>query len=1247
MAKAKTHINFETGHVSFLDESGKRQQYNMALQPSTTVGLTEHNQNYDKPFLENFDIGDSYQNKVLKLQAVSDYTIKPNSDTNISLRVVGPYNDNERYSFKPNNTYLLTKRLLCVSSAEVFDTLTVRLRSVSNYTVRVFKDTTIGYYECSPQLADSTLERFGSSNEGDTRMVISDFTINPFLKNSDAICLHALLQEYSDVFASTTRQMGRTHLVEHEINLEDKILPIKCKPYRVSQKERDIISKQIQEMLDQGVIRPSHSPWASPIVLVKKKDKTMRFCVDYRKINSATRKSCYPLPNIDDILTYLGGCNYFSTLDMFSGYWQIGIKEEHKPYTAFVAQGQGQFEFNVLSFGLCNAPATFQHLADQVFSGMKWSDIMIYLDDIIIFSKTFEEHLDKLKRVFKRLRDSGLTLNPRKCVLMEEELNILGHTVSKVGIRPDDSKLLAVKNFPRPTSVKHIQSFVGLCSYYRKYIKNFAIFAHPLHEATKKSTGFVWEIEQEEAFQALKEKLSTAPVLHHYNPNMDCELRTDASHAGIGAILLQKDAKNDLHPIAYLSRSLSKAEKNYTISEIEALAVIWSLKYLRHLIYGRHVTIVSDHHALCYLKRIKEATGKLARWAIQLSEYQYTIVHKSGKLHRDVDCLSRYPVLDNSGSKTSDEAEIPTFLTVVENVAELQRRDTDLNMIISILENPISCATPIAVRRRLKNFILIDSILYKKNASPEGHEYLLVVPKSLIHEILDQNHKDPLSAHLGITKTWIKIKNRFYWEGQQKDIEKYIKSCHECQSRKGRSNVKPTGLLQPIPVGTPFERIGIDLLGPFPRSRSGKTVIVVATDYATRWAETKALTDGKAHHVAKFVFEQIIVRHGAPRHILSDRGKVFQSAIFTELLKVMGTKSSFTTSYHPQTNGLTERLNKTLANSLAIYTNSKQTDWDEYLPHVTFAYNTSRQDTTGFSPFRLVYVREPILPSEASLNSPVQNVEITNLQEQALRVRSLAVENIQKSQEKSKVRYNAKHRHIEFQEGDKVRVFTPIRKVGRSDKLLLRYFGPYVVLRRLNDVDYIIQMGTHKNARKDVIHVSRILPYYDSWQETKPDVETQELDDFLQSLKHNSPSYPNLELTLEQTSPPPSIPVVKYTSVELELKHATHNVLPQKQRIGDVVLEKKGDRATYLLVIKQNISDKLNYLNIWKALKNLQTLLAQTAEKRLGIPIMNLKSEAVRWNTILELIKHIFRDSSIALSIYVETVDNAGNPDSN
>ena len=552
----------------------------------------------------------AYNTPPTKVRIAEDYLLRPSEEREVRIDATLSAEDAVSYKFKPNESFMIKKGLYIGHRLRVKDNgnIVVKIKNLRFVPQRLFERTNIG----SLELARVTHQCVCTAVVSDNASAEIEYDVSTTLEVNERESLINLLREYRDVFAADTSEMGYTDLVEHIINVEEAA-PIKIRPYRVSQKEREIIDEQIQEMLQYGVIRPSSSPWASPIVLVKKKDGKTRFCVDYRQLNSVTRKDCYPLPNIDDILTYVGKAKYFSTLDLFSGYWQVGIREECKAYTSFVVSGGGSYEFNKLPFGLCNAPATFQMLVDKLFHDMKWKEILCYLDDIVVFSATFEEHLARLRGVFERLRFAGLTLKGSKCFFVQEKVKLLGHVVSSTGLAPDEDKLDAISKFPQPRSVKDIQSFLGLCNYYRKFIRNFSIIARPMYEATRKDLHFEWNETLQGVFDLLKEVLVNAPVLAHFDNQAPTELHVDASRIGIGAVLLQTDEEGKAHPIAYVSRSLTKAEKNYGISELEALGVVWSLGYLRHLIYGRPVRILTDHAAICYLKNVKNPTGRLAR----------------------------------------------------------------------------------------------------------------------------------------------------------------------------------------------------------------------------------------------------------------------------------------------------------------------------------------------------------------------------------------------------------------------------------------------------------------------------------------------------------------------------------------------------------------------------------------------------------------------------------------------------------
>ncbi|UYV79429.1 K02A2.6-like [Cordylochernes scorpioides] len=420
--------------------------------------------------------------------------------------------------------------------------------------LKIMKNQTLAFGS-SPAKINVSREREVEENEEPR------FQINENLSPKEQKELKQVLERYGDLFSS---RLGRTNLAKHRIDTEDA-KPIKHKPYRVSAKERDIIKEQIDEMLTEGIIRPSSSPWSFPVILVKKRDGKYRFCVDYRKLNNVTVKDVYPIPRIDEVMDTLQGSTHFSAIDLRSGYWQVEVEERDKEKTAFTT-AHGLYEFNVMPFGLCNAPATFERNMENMLGNLRWQICLCYLDDVIIYSPDFPTHLKRLEAVFRCFRESNLRLNDQKCRFAFEELEILGYITSKHGIKPAEHNIKAVRNFPRPKKVKQVQSFLGMCSYYRKFIKDFSKIADPLTNLIKKSVSFTWTERQEEAFQTLKTALLSPPILGHFNPNAPTYVHTDASNIGIGATLVQ-DIGGEEKVISYLSRTLSKAEQNYSTTE--------------------------------------------------------------------------------------------------------------------------------------------------------------------------------------------------------------------------------------------------------------------------------------------------------------------------------------------------------------------------------------------------------------------------------------------------------------------------------------------------------------------------------------------------------------------------------------------------------------------------------------------------------------------------------------------------------
>ncbi|UYV66656.1 hypothetical protein LAZ67_4002457 [Cordylochernes scorpioides] len=907
-----------------------------------------------------------------KIKSVED-TVIPE----LSIRLIKASIESEdgEYVIEENNRMIQTNGLrLARSLLTVTDRKThIWITNPYPRPLKIMKDQTLAHGSLPAEVV--FIEKLEQINNDEIQ-----FQINKNLSPKEQEDLKQILIKYADLFSP---RLGRTNLAKHWIDTEDA-KPIKHKPYRVSPKERDIIKDQIDEMLKEGIIRPSSSPWSFPVILVKKRDGKFRFCVDYRKLNEVTVKDVYPIPRIDDVMDTLQGSKYFSAIDLRSGYWQVEIEEKDKEKTAFTTT-HGLYEFNVMPFGLCNAPATFERNMDNVLGNLRWQICLCYLDDVIIYSSDFPTHLKRLEAVLKCFSGSNLKLNDKKCRFAFEELEILGHITNQQGIKPAEYNIKAVRDFPLPKKVKEVQSFLGMCSYYRKCIKYFSLIADPLTGLIRKNSQFTWTENQEEAFQNLKKVLINPPILGHFDPNAATYIHTDASNIGLGATLVQIICREE-KVISYLSRTLSKSEQNYSTTEKECLAVVWAISKLRPYLYGRHFKIITDHHALCWLKILK----------IQQVDLQ-------GPLP-ETDWVGDYERL---------------FLNQIINEED------------EFIEN-VEKSLKESKRAITQNFKEENGCLYKKNPNPEGRAWLLVVPKKRRKEIMSEFHNHMLNGHLGVARTTYRLKNKYHWPSMLKDVSEFVKTCHLCQSRKG-SNHLPSGLLQPIPPANyPFERIGIDFVGPLPSTKRRRKWIIVLTDYYTRYAETKAVSEATVKEVSTFLIEQFFLRHGAPRFLISDRGSQFTSNLMKEIMKMCKVKHCFTTSYHPQTNGLTERLNRTLINMISMYVNTDQKNWDEILPFVTHAYNTTIQETTGYSPFFLLFGREPMSLLDDD-NIPINDYDeyIENYLDKIARTRQVVINNTEKTQERMKINYDKKHNERIYEPGHLVAVWTPVRKIGK------------------------------------------------------------------------------------------------------------------------------------------------------------------------------------------------------------------------
>lgn len=865
----------------------------------------------------------------------------------------------------------------------------------------------------------------------------------------------AMIVENKSIFSTDKTDLGRCEAIKHRIYTGDAT-PVYRRAYRIPFARREEMEKQVDSLLEADIIQHSTSPWGAPALLVEKPDGSYRFVVDYRDLNKVTRIDPYPLPNVQETLAQLGNAKYFTVVDMASGYWQIEMEPRDREKTAFNTPS-GHYEWNRMPMGLVNSAAIWQRTADVILAGLLGKLCHVYLDDIIIYSGTFEDHLRDLGEVFSRVRAAGLKLKPSKCQFLKSEVKYLGHIVSAAGVRPDPAKVECVKEFPAPKNKTEVRQFLGLLSYYRRHIPSFAEVAKPLTRLTSKSP-FAWDLGAEAAFGQLKTRLVEAPILRFPDFSKPFTLTTDASKCAIGAVLSQVHDGNE-HPVAYASRQLNTAEQKYGATEQECLAVVWAVRHFRCYLYGRKFKIVTDCQPLKWLMNVRDPSSRLARWNLLLQEYNFDIVHRPGKRNQNADALSRVVVAGvNSFVPSPDEAQF----------REEQGKDQTLQITIGNCKSAPDSAHA--------GYYLDDAGLLRHRRKSVAGVGKIVVPRSMVEELMQVHHDSPCAGHLGVRKTLLRLKRRYFWLGMKAAVAKYCRECESCILRKipkGRKQAPP----QIFPdVYEPFQRTAMDIVGPLPCATSGNRYILVFVDHLTRFAEAFALPDQKAETVAKVFAESIVLRHGVPRQLLTDQGANFTGKLMRELCDVLRVKRLRTTAYHPECNGAVERLNQTLVKIMSHYVNEDQRDWDRWVPFATFAYNTAVHEGTGESPYYLLYGRDPVIPGVV-FEEPMGHygtlddyrAELTQRLQRAHKVASSTLRSAAESR---------KNRLIPFREDPKFnvgeRVYIRVSAVtrGLTKKLAPKWVGPYRIIERLSSVT--VRVRDIKTREKKVIHVNRL-----------------------------------------------------------------------------------------------------------------------------------------------------------------------------
>ena len=775
-----------------------------------------------------------------------------------------------------------------------------------------------------------------------------DFSKNPSMKNLELSHPDVSVdqqQNFNEFLRSWKEKFklspGLTTVSECKIYVDPNTPPIKQRSIRMSLADQQLAEAEIQRLLDLDIIEPSVSDWCSPAFLVNKKGGSKRLVVNYKALNSVMKKNSAPIPRIDECLKILQESRFVSTLDLQQGFYQMKMSEDSKHYTAFCLPPSHFYQFKRLPFGLTNSPAVFQAMIQKVLRPLLFKTCFVYIDDLLITSKSYEEHVKNLNEVFELLFQAGLAINWDKCKFLKHETEFLGYCVGSGKIKAAASKLGAVRDFPRPKTVRQLRRFLGMVGWFRNFIPFLSDKSTCLNELLKKDQPFKWSSECQNAFEELKECLVNPPVLTVPDPTLPYEIHTDASDSGIGAVLLQR--KNGVaQVVAFASRSLSKHERNYPVTQKECLALIWAVEKWKHFILGHSTThCYTDHASLVWLAGLKAPTGRLARWVCRLSEFDLKIIHKKGKLNLVPDCLSR---TFDINAATVDVANFtntsdPWFLN-------LRQR---------IIDNPDSFPS---FRVKLPHILK-----YVRHPVTGIVEERYVVPSDCREALLKLYHSDITSGHIGIAKTFHKLADRFYFPKMRQEIKKFVTSCHVCQQYK-ISNLGPAGHMSiRDPVLKPFSMVCADLAGPLPMSPEKFRYILVIVDLATKFVIAKPLRTATASSITKVFQEDLVLIHGCPQVIITDNASQFSGHEFQNFCASVNAKSHLIPKHFPSANPC-ERYIKTLKTMVAMFAKDDHRNWAKNLPYLVFAMNTSKNETTQFTPSKLVYGRELRSPYE-------------------------------------------------------------------------------------------------------------------------------------------------------------------------------------------------------------------------------------------------------------------------------------------
>ena len=913
---------------------------------------------------------------------------------------------------------------------------------------------------------------------------LADIKISDRLSRDEKSEVIRLIKEYQDIFTANPKKPKQTTLLEHRIITNDA-LPVSHKPRRVPVAWEKDMDQQVSEMLSNDIIRPSSSPWNAPVILMKKKDNSTRFVCDFRGVNDVTKRDTYPLPHIKDVIDKMAGARYWTTLDAASAYWSIPLAESDKEKTEFSVP-HGKYEFNVTPYGLSNAGSSYQRMIDMCLSGLSTERVLAYMDDIVIFNSTFQEHIQDLAAVFDRLRLANVTLKGSKCVFAAESVDFLGYELSSQGIKPQHRLTQAIDQFSPPESRKELKRFLGLSGFYRSFIQDYAVISEPLNKLTCDNVPFLWTNQCESAFKELKRRLTSQPVLAFPKLNKTFTVEVDASDYAAGGLLSQTGEDGLLHPIAYFSTAFKGSQRQWAPITKEAFALVLAVRHWHVYLAGTEFILNTDHNPLVHLHKQKDPRGKFGRWIAELEEYDYTVKYIRGKDNVKADSLSRDRCANNNQPISSFEDKV--YATVVENstfLAQL-RQEQNTDPLISRAKRLVAAGEVILQGRfkRVQNQLRVEDDVLTKSGRP-------IVPASLRRFVLSEIHN---VAHFGTDKAYALIKERFFWPNMYGHVKRFVTNCTPCQQTKCDTSPPKAPLFPMVIPDAPMQFIALDV-SYMPKNNKGFEYFLIIGDLFSKYIEAVPMKDQTAPTIINALMTRwIIYTHGTPHFILSDQGSNVDGETVKEICNTLGIEKRRSSAYHSQGNGFAERNIrnvKDMLRTVLLQRKLNQSKWASLLPELVFALNTSESKATKCIPFNVVFGRDARLPIDVlfdhdrldcprDINTAAEYAEDRNF---ALKdVYDTVITNLKLSKEKMQAQYNKNIRFIDHKAGDKVWLKVKYYKTGENRKLAPRRRGPWTVIKKLpNGVNF--EIVNDQTRDKKIVHHDRLSPIREGTEE--------------------------------------------------------------------------------------------------------------------------------------------------------------------